>query len=76
MILNCLKQIKFLLIHLIIMFQFVERSRLKSTKNMKFIHFMISIHKPKPIYLFGRSMLENNVEKYIHAFIHLCLVRV
>ena len=42
---------------------------------MKFIQIMIKIHKPKPIYLFGRSMLENNVEKYIHAFMHLCLVR-
>ena len=40
---------------------------------MKFLQIMINIQKPKPINLFGRSMLKNKVEKYIHAFMHLCL---
>ena len=52
------------------------KTSFKNYENMKIIQIMINIHKPKPIYIFGRSLLENNVENYIHAFMHLCLDRV
>ena len=48
----------------------------KNYENINFIQFMITLRKPKPTKLFGGSVPENNVEKYIHAFMHLCLVRV